>query len=87
MPMGGASVETGLGPEIHTAQLLQDHWQSRFKSAYFAIDKYRFDTLMSGGLQDVVWSAAASDGLGVWMPTQVVDLSEAEGNAGFIPGQ
>lgn len=87
VPIGGVCLETGLGPEINTATDLQKHWQSRFKSEYFGIDKYRFDNLMSSSLQDVVWSATASDGLGVWMPTHVVDISEVEGNTSFIPGQ
>lgn len=61
--------------------------QSRFKSEYFAIDKYRYDNLMSGSLRDVVWSATASDGLGVWVPKEVVEMSEVEGDAKFNPGR
>lgn len=87
MPIGGVSVETGLGSEIKTATDLQKHWQSRFTTEYLGFDKYRFKNLMSSSLQDVVWSATASDGLGVWEPTHVVDISEVEGNTRFIPGQ
>ncbi|KAJ4422430.1 hypothetical protein N0V82_002878 [Gnomoniopsis sp. IMI 355080] len=87
VPVGGVSFETGLGQEINAAADLQKSWQSRFKSEYFGIEKYRLDSLMSGSLQDVVWSTTASDGLGVWMPTHVVDISEVEGNTRFAPGQ
>lgn len=84
--MHGVVLETGLGSELDTASTLQKHWQSRFKSEYFAIDKYRFDNLMVGTLKDVVFSAVASDGLGVWVPKEANEISEAEGNL-FVPGQ
>lgn len=87
VPVGGVSFETGLGQEINTATDLQKRWQSRFKSEYCGIEKYHLDSLVSGSLQDVVWSATASDGLGVWKPTHVVDISEVEGNTRFTPGQ
>lgn len=86
--MHGDVVETGLGSEIETASSLQKYWQSRFKAEYFVIEKYRYDSLMTGRLQDVSFSAVASDGLGVWAPPKdAVEVSEAEGNMKFIPGQ
>lgn len=80
-------VETGLGSEINTANDLQKQWQARFKSQYTSIDKYRFDKLMTGALQDVEWSATASEGMGVWVPNDAIEYSEVEGNARFTPGQ
>lgn len=85
--MHGIVVETGLGSEIEAASRLQKYWQSRFKSDYFFIDKYRFDSLLARRLQDVSFSAVASDGLGVWVPKESVECSEAESNMRFIPGQ
>lgn len=80
-------VETGLGSEIGTATDLQKHWQRRFKTEYFSLDKDRIDTLMIGTLRDVAWSATASDGMGVWMPTEAIEYSEVEGNLRFVPGR
>lgn len=80
-------VETGLGSEISTATDLQRHWQARFKTEYFSLEKSRIDTLMSGALLDVGWSATASDGMGIWMPTEAIDISEVEGDVRFVPGQ
>ncbi|PSR94435.1 PUA-like domain-containing protein [Coniella lustricola] len=85
-PLRGKVVETGLGSEIEVASTLQKHWQSRFESEYYRIDKYRFDKLMTGPLRDVVWSATATEGLGVWAPGKVIEISEAEGNTAFVPG-
>lgn len=87
LPFSGASVEAGLDIEIKLATDLQKHWQSRFKSDFTNIEKYRFDELMSSSLHDVAWSATASDGLGVWLPRHAVDISEAEGHTRFSPGQ
>lgn len=87
VPLGGTVIETGLGSEIGTASTLQEHWRLRFKSEYSKIENLRFDRLMSGSLRDVVFSAIASDGLGVWMPREAVDVSEVEGNTIFVPGQ
>lgn len=84
--MHGVLLETGLGSELEAASTLRSYWQSRFKSQYLAIDKYRFHSLMSGTLKDVVFSAVASDGLGIWVPKETREISEAEGNL-FVPGQ
>lgn len=80
--------EVGLGSEIETAQNLQKHWRARFKSKYFALDKYRLESLLSNALQDVSFSDVASDGLGVWLrnDTPTLALSEVEGNLHFTPG-
>lgn len=66
---------------------LQKHWQTRFRSEYFAISKHRYADLMSGSLKEVAFSVVASDGLGVWTPKQAVEVSEVEGDAQFEPGQ
>lgn len=87
VPLGGTVIETGLGSEIETASTLQKHWRSRFKSEYSKIEKLRYDGLISGSLRDVAFSALASDGLGVWMPSEAIDISEVEGNTRFMPGQ
>ncbi|KAF3770145.1 hypothetical protein M406DRAFT_245904 [Cryphonectria parasitica EP155] len=87
VPLGDNAIETGLRSETETASSLQRCWQSRFESDYLAIDKYRYEDLMSGSLRDMVWSATASDGLGVWIPKEVIEISEVEGNATFFPGQ
>jgi hypothetical protein len=65
----------------------RDFRQSRFKSEYHAIDAYRFNKLMAGSLRDVIWSATASEGLGVWVPKKAIAVSEVEGDNTFIPGQ
>lgn len=85
----GLVVETGLGSETDAASRLQKHWQSRFQSEYAGIEKYRFDILRAESLQDVTFSAVASDGLGVWVPKEATnkEISVAEGNTQFIPGQ
>lgn len=85
--MHGLVVETGLGPEVEFASSLQKHWQSRFNLEYFTIEKYRFDSLIAESLKDVTFSAVASDGLGVWVPKETKEISEAEGNTQFTPGQ
>lgn len=85
--MHGLVVETGLGSESELASSLQKHWQSRFKSEYFMIEKYRLDSLIAESLKDVTFSAVASDGLGVWMPKDAKEVSEAEGHTQFTPGQ
>lgn len=87
VPLGGTATETGLGSEIETASSLQRYWESRFKSQYIGIDKYRYDDLMSGSLKDVVWSTLASDSLGVWAPKEAHEISEVEGNTTFVPGR
>lgn len=87
VPLGGAATETGLGSEIETALSLQKYWESRFKSQYLGIDKYRYNKLMTGSLKDIVWSKLASDSLGVWAPPEVCEISEVEGNTTFVPGQ
>lgn len=85
----GLVVETGLGSEVDAASRLQKHWQSRFQSEYAGTEKYRLDILRAESLQDVTFSAVASDGLGVWVPKEATneEISVAEGNTQFIPGQ
>lgn len=80
--------EVGLGSEVETVQSLQKQWRARFKSEYFALDQYRLDSLFSNALRDVLFSAIASDGLGIWSPTQPIahELSEAEVSLHYTPG-
>lgn len=80
--------EVGLGSEIEKVHSLQKHWRARFKSEYFALDQYRLDDLFSSALRDVLFSAIASDGLGIWWPKEPVthELSEAEVSLHFTPG-
>lgn len=85
--LNGTVIETGLGPEIEAASSLLKHWQSRFKSEYFSVDKYRYSNLVSGSLRDVKFSSTATDGLGVWVPNEEVETSEVEGSARFIAGE
>ncbi|KAJ0118496.1 hypothetical protein J7T55_009279 [Diaporthe amygdali] len=82
------ATDVGLGSEIETARSLQKHWRTRFKSDYFALDKYRLEYLFSNALRDVSFSAVASDGLGVWLPKEVLpaELSEAEASLHYTPG-
>lgn len=61
--------------------------RSKFKSEYYAIGKYRFDKLMAGSLRDVIWSATASEGLGIWVPKNATEVYEADGDNTFTPGQ
>ncbi|KAI3401275.1 hypothetical protein diail_11981 [Diaporthe ilicicola] len=76
------------GSELETAQSLQKYWRTRFKSEYFALDKYRLDNLFSNALRDVSFSSVASEGLGVWLPKEALELelSEAEVNLHYTPG-
>lgn len=80
--------EVGLGSEIEKVQSLQKHWRARFKSEYFALDQYRLDDLFANALRDVLFSAIASDGLGIWWPKKPLthELSEAEVSLHFTPG-
>lgn len=80
--------EVGLGSEIEKVQSLQKYWRARFKSEYFALDQYRLSNLFSGPLRDVIFSAIASDGLGLWSPKEPIphELSEAEVSFHFTPG-
>lgn len=80
--------EMGLGSEVEKVQSLQKHWRTRFKSEYFALDQYRLDILFSNALRDVLFSAIASDGLGIWSPKEPLtyELSEAEVSLHYTPG-
>lgn len=80
--------EVGLGSEVEKVQSLQKHWRARFKSQYFALDQYRLDSLFSNALRDVLFSAIASDGLGIWSPKEPIahELSEAEVSLHYTPG-
>lgn len=80
--------EVGLGSEIEKVQSLQKHWRARFKSEYFALDQYRLKNLFSNALRDVLFSAVASDGLGIWSPKEPIthQLSEAEVSLHYTPG-
>ncbi|POS73559.1 hypothetical protein DHEL01_v208052 [Diaporthe helianthi] len=80
--------EMGLGSEVEKVQSLQKHWRARFKSEYFSLDQYRLDRLFSNALRDVLFSAIASDGLGIWSPKEPLahELSEAEVALHYTPG-
>lgn len=80
--------EVGLGSEVEKVQSLQKHWRARFKSQYFALEQYRLDSLVSNALRDVLFSAIASDGLGIWSPKEPIanELSEAEVSLHYTPG-
>lgn len=80
--------EMGLGSEVEQVQSLQKHWRARFKSEYFALDQYRLGSLFSSALRDVLFSAIASDGLGIWSPKEPLthELSEAEVTSHYTPG-
>lgn len=82
------SSEVGLGSEIEKVQSLQKHWRARFKSEYFALDKYRLDDLFSHALRDISFSSIASGGLGIWSPKEPIahELSEGEVRSHYIPG-
>lgn len=81
-------VQVGLGSEVEKVQSLQRCWRVRFKSRYFALDQYRLDNLFSNALRDVLFSAIASDGLGIWSPKEPIthELSEAEVSLHYNPG-
>lgn len=80
--------EVGLGSEVAKAQSLQRCWRARFKSKYFALDQYRLENLFRNALRDVLLSAIASDGLGIWSPKEPItqELSEAEVSLHYNPG-
>jgi hypothetical protein len=87
-PTTSRITEVGLGPKLGKVQSLQRYWRARFKSQYFALDKLRLNNLFSNALRDVLFSAAASDGLGIWAPNRPIahELSEAEVSLHYTPG-
>jgi hypothetical protein len=70
------------------AEHLQRQWRSRFKQAYFDLEKTRYlEFGKRGQLKDVVFRKPELCAQGCWQTNNCESLSELEGNLHFEAGE
>ena len=70
------------------AEHLQRHWRSRFKQAYFDLDKTRYlEFGKRGQLKDVIFRKPELFAQGCWQTNNCESLSEVEGDLHFEAGE